>query len=387
MVFSLFSCCRSKATVLPDAQTVHEKHSEICSDEPAPLTPSPATIQEESKWDKIGATSLKKALVNTVMVDAEWLAELADRGGILPRCQDVPAKAKVSLSEMEAWDDQYTVGVLVISYPWLDRNHPDPHGEQLRKLAFVMKAFAAKARTIKDCRVGVFWDYASLPQKNLNGVDDRNKEESERFKRALQGINAWYGHQKTHVVLVTTPLPTGHVYTNTQPYVGRGWCCAEKLMSSVVKDQDALIDMSKLNGNETAVSELIKNGKASRPPPMSPDAFHQMLKDGVDDESIKFTNRGDVGVVADIYERAFVDEMSAATTLYYAGLGWSDSEITVLSAAFTFAHARGALAQLQVSSRVTALSSRLETWHTRSLGLTVSFDVPYMPYAEALPLQ
>ena len=112
-----------------------------------------------SKWDEIGATSLKKALINTVMVDAAWLADLADHKGILPRCQELPESAKVSLAEMEAWGDEYTVGVLVISYPWLDKNHPDPHGEQLQQIAFVLKAFAAKAREYQGCRVGVFWEY------------------------------------------------------------------------------------------------------------------------------------------------------------------------------------------------------------------------------------
>ena len=78
---------------------------------------------------------------------------------MLPRCQDVPKEALVSLAEMEAWDDNgHTVGALIISYPWLDKNHPDPHGEQLRQLAFILRAFAKAAREDKGCRVGVFWD-------------------------------------------------------------------------------------------------------------------------------------------------------------------------------------------------------------------------------------
>ena len=32
--------------------------------------------------------------------------------------------------------------------------------------------------------------YASLPQKNLDGVDDRSEEFIARFKRALSGLNA-----------------------------------------------------------------------------------------------------------------------------------------------------------------------------------------------------
>ena len=76
-----------------------------------------------SYWDEVGdgkpnASVLKRALADTVLVDAAWLARLADAGDILPRCQDLPEGARVTLEEMEQWKEDYTVGVLVISYPW-----------------------------------------------------------------------------------------------------------------------------------------------------------------------------------------------------------------------------------------------------------------------------
>ena len=46
---------------------------------------------------------LKRALADTVLVDAAWLARLADAGDILPRCQDLPEGARVTLEEMERW--------------------------------------------------------------------------------------------------------------------------------------------------------------------------------------------------------------------------------------------------------------------------------------------
>ena len=135
--------------------------------------------------------------------------------------------------------------------PWLERTHPDPQGEQLRKIAFVLRAFAthAQAEYGEGCRVGVFWDYISLPQPRRDGIDDRSVALKARFKAALRGINTWfvphapdhvppysaviqgkvahlrgrYGHPKTHVLLVSTPLPTGASYYNLQPYEGRGW--------------------------------------------------------------------------------------------------------------------------------------------------------------------
>ena len=85
-----------------------------------------AQLAEPSYWDEVGpskpnASALKAALADTVLVDAAWLARLADEGGILPRCQDLPPGARVTLEEMEQWRDPYgggTLGVLVISYPW-----------------------------------------------------------------------------------------------------------------------------------------------------------------------------------------------------------------------------------------------------------------------------
>ena len=82
-----------------------------------------AQLAKPSYWDEVGisssnASALKAALADTVLVDAAWLAQLADAGEVLPRCQDLPEGARVTLEEMEKWTDPFTVGVLVISYPW-----------------------------------------------------------------------------------------------------------------------------------------------------------------------------------------------------------------------------------------------------------------------------
>merc|ERR1711965_1064361 len=69
-----------------------------------------AQLAKPSYWDEVGpgkpnASALKAALADTVLVDAGWLARLADEGGILPRCQDLPPGARVTLEEMEKWKD------------------------------------------------------------------------------------------------------------------------------------------------------------------------------------------------------------------------------------------------------------------------------------------
>ena len=47
----------------------------------------------------------------------------------------------------------------------LDADHPDRNGEQLRKIAPVLKLFAEEAKKYGG-KVGVFIDYCSLPQRS-----------------------------------------------------------------------------------------------------------------------------------------------------------------------------------------------------------------------------
>ena len=247
-------------------------------------------------------TTLKHAMADTTLVDAAWLVELADSGGTLPRCQDVPEWAKVRPEELEPWTmlflGQPILGVLAISYPWLARHHPDEKGEQLRRIAFVLRAFVKLARQpFPNCKVGVFWDYCSLPQRPVSGDDDRTPEELSRFKRALKSINTWYALPGTYVLLVNTPLPQHPVYTNLQPYECRGWCLAEQRMSLAAKFEQCLVDLSKLDGSEedlfdsfapdgSKVDGIVEKSRSGRPPPQDPPAFSAALAAGVADGSM-----------------------------------------------------------------------------------------------------
>ena len=145
------------------------------------------------------------------------------------------------------------------------------------------------------------------------------------------------------------PLPTGD-YTNTQPYEGRGWCWMECCASGLVKDDTALIRLSKLTGEEKDYEEVCKNGKSGRAPPRPPAPFADGLASDVERGVMKFTNKGDVGLVSGIYEKAFTKVMHAATALYYFKLGWDDAAGVVLCEALRSAHAHGGLRELEVLS-------------------------------------
>ena len=94
-----------------------------------------AQLEKPSYWDEVGtdkpnASALKVALAVSVLVDAAWLVRLAKKRGVLPRCQDLPPGARVTLEEMENWSanrtNRNTVGVLVISVPMVGAHTLDP---------------------------------------------------------------------------------------------------------------------------------------------------------------------------------------------------------------------------------------------------------------------
>ena len=148
------------------------------------------------------------------------------------------------------------------------------------------------------------------------------------------------------MLLVDTDLPKGKK-TNTQPYAGRGWCVMEYRASSLVKSHEALISLKGLTGWERSLNRVRQNGRAAREPPVAPAPFASTLEAGVASGAIKFTNSGDVGLVATIYGKAFAAEMAAVVELYYMSLGWDDMQVLTLCEALRAAHAGGGLRKLE----------------------------------------
>ena len=189
-----------------------------------------------------------------------------------------------------------------------------------------------------------------LPQRSreasAKGEDDRTAEEKATFGRGLKGINEWYGHQLTTVLLVDDELPPGPK-TNSKQYLERGWCLMEFYASGIVKNSLNLISLSELSGEETEWWQVYNNGKAGRAPPMVPTAFAVKLESGVATGEVGFTNKGDVPLVTGIYDKAFMTEMTKATDLVYAQLGWDDAQGVQLCEALRHAHAHGGLRELK----------------------------------------
>ena len=320
-------------------------------------------------WAYFGGGTIEPLLDHTPLIDLEYLVALAEGGGVMP-CgrQNVPPAAfitKRNLWRLKLWNKVKVkggLGVLVLSYPWLDWFHPDRLGAQLRRLLPFLKAMLAEAkRDSPHCTVGVMIDFLCLPQKPF-----ATEEDGARFKVSLKAINAWYFHQCTYTLLVTNPPPEGADYSNTRLHRDRGWCFFEQAASMVVKDNKCLLDFGAYEG-ATEFGDFDNDGpgtclgqmKAGRKPPIAPDAFGERMRARVASGELTFTANADMGFVIGQYEAGFVaaiNLVAAATSgrsLFFDKLGWGDAEAAELRLALQYAAAKCAFPEGAVRVAVT----------------------------------
>ena len=164
-----------------------------------------ATAEEKAKegsaYTHGGLRPLEPLLASIDLIDVAYLIALGEAGGVVPRWQDVPAAARINAASV--WRLRCFDGgmpILVLSYPWLDRHHPDKHGATLRRILPILRA--CREWVLEwggvHCTFGVFWDYMSLPQGawvcGRNGEtrfeDDRTEAEGARFKQGLATMAA-----------------------------------------------------------------------------------------------------------------------------------------------------------------------------------------------------
>lgn len=269
------------------------------------------------------------------LVDARFLIDLHEAGGIVPRYQSMPRAAIINSSTAWrlkiAWQETGCLPVLVLSYPWLDKHHPDRLGEQLGTVVPVLRAMLdSRSCTSEHGTVGVLWDWACLPQQ------PRSAEDETRFRRALYTLNSWYGHPCTHVLKLAGPHPTGAAYTNKRPYDERGWCFFESQMSGLVTDSKCLWDIQGYRG-ATTLAGLISECCTHRAPSLAPPRFAEEMRTRAANGKLAFTASADMETVIELYERGFVGAFDtyrslrgrkAAQTaaIFYRNLDWQDEQ-------------------------------------------------------------
>ncbi|CAK0882498.1 unnamed protein product [Prorocentrum cordatum] len=341
------------------------------------------TERQQELWEKFGGLELDPVLGSgaVVLVDAEWMVERAGSGGTLEPRQALPPIAFMPHSGVKAATaDTGERGVPLppllhiacVSHCWLQANHPDPHGHNLRILGRALQLLSADPFPNFTGRWAVFMDfccihqncrdYGGAPQRytyqRLEGsgcceADAIGKFERERelFKEALDSLGSFYSHPAT-VVFMLTRLPDDYdnpaAYTrsgNLAPYFDRGWCFCESSWAMLTKTWAFLVDLGQATGDETSYFghrfcdvSLVHTCAAGRKAPALPDAFEAEL------HSKGFTNgKDDRPRVAELYRSAFAQRFESAERLVYASLGWGDEEVRQVAAVL----ASGAVPRLQ----------------------------------------
>ena len=74
--------------------------------------------------------------------------------------------------------------------------HPDPLGQVLK----AVREFGSSLPKGELLRLGVFWDYASVPQRGRGGVE-RTAEEHATFERALDCMGAMFASMTSTTII------------------------------------------------------------------------------------------------------------------------------------------------------------------------------------------
>jgi len=325
------------------------------------------------RWKKHGGAELEAAIETgaIALLNAQWLVDLAARGGALRPRQALPDAAFLCLSEIQAATstapNEQHLPIVCVSHCWLQPDHPDPHAHNLRVLARVLKE-----RVDNGSRLAVFIDFCSLHQccRGADGVatprafpwladEDRYSnsnaalrwlvreeravgrfpQEEALFKQALSSLGQFFSHQKTEVYLLSV-LPADYADptryergTNVVPYSDRGWCFCESAWALMVKESSLVLDLGKDAHALTDYAALVK-GAHSRGAPAVPAVFEALL--APKSFSLPAT---DERRVAELYRVAFELRLGATTSLVYTNLGWGNAETIALAEALRFAPA------------------------------------------------
>jgi hypothetical protein len=111
------------------------------------------------------AELLEPHISSTTLVCVRWLLRLAEgMDGVVPAWQRLPPVAVASLEHLAEYDGLDSLPLLVLSYPWEGRSHPDGSGKLLQHLRPLLEAIVKSCDECSPtCTWGVLWDYVRAP--------------------------------------------------------------------------------------------------------------------------------------------------------------------------------------------------------------------------------
>ena len=177
-----------------------------------------------------GVHALNAALENrsTVLVDGDWLTYTCTERAISRR-QGLPDEAIFSerIQEPDNKDLPRTgqpmgfknVLIIVVSYCWASREHPDPEGVHVWKIKQIIARMRSKfSKEIGKKKIAIFFDWMSLYQNH--GGPPRTPEQDELFGLGLREVNLWYAHMWTFKLVLSELAPPN---LERPTYLDSGW--------------------------------------------------------------------------------------------------------------------------------------------------------------------
>lgn len=275
------------------------------------------------------------------LIDAKFLQMTANHGMRMIRRQDLPEEAFIDLETLRKTPKN--VRIVCLSHPWLQPDHPDPKGVNLRRLVGMLIDYTRTHNSLTgEYCTGVMIDYCSCMQRGANG-EERTPVEAALFKAGLNSLTVWYSHPITttfKLTLMPDRYPEGYSFPagispNKAAYADRGWCFFEASVSAWLRDSMGVYDLGAMSSVPTMQSDLegVPNGRlmkdctAGRLPPIAPPAFRRIL------ETKSFTSKkADVELVGGLYAKAFDERMTTVRNLNYSECEWGDDDIVQLCA-------------------------------------------------------
>ena len=112
---------------------------------------------------------------------------------------------------MQSWQKHGATFLVIISYPWLSKAHPDPDLFHLRRLVHVLnklKDYHREENKMDRDHLGIILDFCALWQNHgpSKAEDTRTTDQLEQFKAGLKEINTPYGHEEiTSIKMISVP--------------------------------------------------------------------------------------------------------------------------------------------------------------------------------------
>jgi len=244
--------------------------------------------------------------------------------------QDIPEQFIWDGPEAVAlWDQFGALFLIIISYGWLSKAHPDPDMFHLRQLVSILTKLRRRlvASGGFDCAVVI--DFCSLWQHGGGENDRRTPEQKAAFSKGLNGFNDLYVDGFS-MALKLMAMPA----SEKRRYDDRGWTLSESIL---IDTKGCFFNRLAFDGTfnpnsipEEGIAFILRFTMNKLRVPLLPADFEEALDErrkrahrrGVD----LFTCGHDTPIVIDKYKHSF-ERLMAAKILAFHHAGWNEKDV------------------------------------------------------------